>query len=244
MHGSAHRAHASNRRVAERLHPAVAGLLVEREDDLRAMVKSPERPFVVLFGGAKVTDKFALIDRFLDIADALLIGERCASASSVPRGAHGRLAGRGGGRRSGPQGAGESESSDCRLLLPVELVFGDSFDAEAELRDQDGIEVSEGWIGLDIGPRTAETCAGRSKRPERSSGTGPIGAFEMAPRRAPLGGRGRRPAPAPNRWWVGRLGAALAEFGLDDEIDHMSTRGGGLAGAAGARSGWKEFDDA
>src|SRR3954468_14412840 len=73
--GAAHRAHASTAGVAEFLHPAVAGLLLEREvTTLRGIVENPERPLVVVLGGAKVTDKVALIDRFLDTADALLIG--------------------------------------------------------------------------------------------------------------------------------------------------------------------------
>ncbi len=89
--GAAHRAHASTAGVAERLHPAVAGLLLEREvTTLRAIVESPRRPLCVVLGGAKVSDKVALIDRFLDLADTLLIGgAMCFSffrAQGIPTG--------------------------------------------------------------------------------------------------------------------------------------------------------------
>ena len=105
--GAAHRAHASTVGVAEQLRPAVAGLLLEREvTTLRAIVESPERPLVVVLGGAKVSDKIALIDKFLDTADALLIGgAMCFSFFRAQGHRHGRLAGRGGGRGAGAPGA-------------------------------------------------------------------------------------------------------------------------------------------
>ncbi len=83
--GAAHRAHASTEGVAHHL-PGYAGLLLEREvTELSAVVESPRRPLVVVLGGAKVSDKIGVIDRFLDLADRILIGGAMASASSAPR---------------------------------------------------------------------------------------------------------------------------------------------------------------
>ena len=119
--GSAHRAHASTAGVAEHLRPAVAGLLLEREvTTLRSIIETPERPLVVVLGGAKVTDKIALIDRFLDEADALLIGGAMCFSFFRAQGRPRALAG-GRGRGAGPQGAREADSSRCRLPAAARL---------------------------------------------------------------------------------------------------------------------------
>jgi phosphoglycerate kinase len=156
--GAAHRAHASTVGVAEHLRPAVAGLLLEREvTTLRGIVESPERPLVVVLGGAKVSDKIALIDKFLDTADALLIGgAMCFSffrAQGIPTG---DSLVEDEGVELARRALEKAESSDCRLLLPTDLVLGDRFDAGAERREQDGVEVPDGCMGLDVGPRTAQ----------------------------------------------------------------------------------------
>jgi phosphoglycerate kinase len=228
--GAAHRAHASTVGVAERLHPAVAGLLLEREvTTLRAIVEAPERPLVVVLGGAKVSDKIALIDKFLDTADALLIGgAMCFSffrAQGVPTGdslveAEGvELA-----RRA----LEKAESSDCRLLLPLDLVLGDRFDAGAERREQDGIEVPDGWMGLDVGPRTSAAYAEEVGRAGTVFWNGPMGAFEMEPFAAGTRAVAEAVAAAPGTTIVGGgdSAAALAQFGLDGDVDHLSTGGG------------------
>ena len=122
----------------------------------------------------------------------------------------------------------KSESSDCRLVLPVDLVLGDRFDAEAELRNEDGTEVPEGWMGLDVGPRTAETYAEEIEKAGTVFWNGPMGAFELEPFAQGTRSVAEAVARAPGTTVVGGgdSAAALAEFGLDDEIDHMSTGGG------------------
>ncbi len=228
--GAAHRAHASTVGVAEQLHPAVAGLLLEREVmTLRGIVESPERPLVVVLGGAKVSDKIALIDKFLDTADALLIGgAMCFSffrAQGIPTGDSlvedegVELAGR---------ALEKAESSDCRLLLPTDLVLGDRFDAGAERREQDGVEVPDGWMGLDVGPRTAEAYGEELARAGTVFWNGPMGAFELEPFAAGTRAVAEAVAAAPGTTVVGGgdSGAALAQFGLADQVDHLSTGGG------------------
>jgi phosphoglycerate kinase len=228
--GAAHRAHASTVGVAEQLHPAVAGLLLEREvTTLRGIVEAPERPLVVVLGGAKVTDKIALIDKFLDTADALLIGG--AMCFSFFR-AQGKPTGDSLVEEEGVELArkalAKAESSDCRLLLPSDLVLGERFDADAERRAQDGVEVPDGWMGLDVGPRTAAAYGEEIARAGTVFWNGPMGAFELAPFAEGTRAVAEAVAHAPGTTVVGGgdSGAALAQFGLDHEVDHLSTGGG------------------
>jgi phosphoglycerate kinase len=228
--GAAHRAHASTAGVAEVLHPAVAGLLLEREVvTLRGVVESPERPLVVVLGGAKVTGKMALIDRFLDIADTLLIGG--AMCFSFFR-AQGKPIGDSLVEEEGVELARraleKAESSRCRLLLPLDLVLGDRFDADADRRELDGTDVPDGWMGLDVGPRTAEAFAEEIARAGTVFWNGPMGAFELEPFAHGTRAVAEAVAAAPGTTVVGGgdSGAALAEFGLADRVTHLSTGGG------------------
>ena len=228
--GSAHRAHASTAGVAEHLRPAVAGLLLEREvTTLRSIVESPERPFVVVLGGAKVTDKIALIDRFLDTADTLLIGGAMYFSFFRAQGiATGDSLVEDEGVELAKRALSKAESSRCELMLPVDLVLGDRFDEEAESRDEDGVGVPEGWMGLDVGPRTAEAFAERIAGAGTVFWNGPMGAFEMEPFADGTRAVAEAVARAPGTTVVGGgdSGAALAEFGLAGEVDHLSTGGG------------------
>jgi phosphoglycerate kinase len=228
--GSAHRAHASTAGVTEYLRPAVAGLLLEREvTTLRAIIETPERPLVVVLGGAKVSDKIVLIDRFLDTADALLIGgAMCFSFFRAQGIGTGDSLVEEEGVELAREALEKAESSDCRLVLPVDLVLGQSFDADTERREQDGIEVPEGWMGLDVGPRTAAAYADEIARAGTVFWNGPMGAFELAPFASGTRAVAEAVAEAPGTTVVGGgdSGAALAEFGLADRIDHLSTGGG------------------
>jgi phosphoglycerate kinase len=228
--GAAHRAHASTVGVAQYLRPAVAGLLLEREVvTLRSIVEAPERPLAVVLGGAKVTDKIALIDRFLDTADALLIGGAMCFAFFR---AQGKPTGDSLVEEEGVELARralqKADSSNSRLRLPVDLVIGDRFDASAEHREIDGVEVPDGWMGLDIGPRTAAAYAGEVAKAGTVFWNGPMGAFELAPFAAGTRAVAEAVANAPGTTVVGGgdSGAALAEFGLADRVDHLSTGGG------------------
>jgi phosphoglycerate kinase len=228
--GSVHRAHASTVGVAERLHPAVAGLLLEREvTTLRSIIEAPQRPLVVLLGGAKVTDKIALIDRFLDTADTLLIGgAMCFSFFRAQGKPTGDSLMEDEGVELARKALEKSESSRCKLLLPLDLVLGDKFDEQAELRAQEGTDVPDGWMGLDIGPRTAEAFGEEIARAGTVFWNGPMGAFELDPFATGTRALAEAVAKAPGTTVVGGgdSAAALAEFGLDDDVDHLSTGGG------------------
>ena len=228
--GAAHRAHASTAGVAELLSPAVAGLLLEREvTTLRSLVEAPERPLVVVLVGAKVSDKVALIDRFLDTADTLLVGG--AMCFSFFR-AQGRSTGDSLVEEKGVDLAraalAKSETSNCRLLLPVDLVLGDRFGADAEVRQLEAIDVPDGWMGLDVGPRTVTAYNAVIERAGTIFWNGPMGAFELEPFAAGTRAVAEAVAAAGGTSVVGGgdSAAAIAEFGLADRVDHLSTGGG------------------
>jgi phosphoglycerate kinase len=227
--GAAHRAHASTAGVAEHL-PAVAGLLLEREvNTLDGIVESPERPLCVVLGGAKVSDKVALIDRFLDSADTILIGG--AMCFSFFR-AQGRPTGdslvEGAGVELARKALEKAEGGGARLLLPVDLVLGDRFAADADRRELDGVDVPDGWMGLDVGPQTADAYAREVKAAGTVFWNGPMGAFELEPFAGGTRAVAQAVAEAPGTTVVGGgdSAAALASFGLADQVTHMSTGGG------------------
>jgi phosphoglycerate kinase len=229
--GAAHRAHASTVGVAEHLRPAVAGLLLEREvTTLRSIVEAPERPLAVVLGGAKVTDKVALIDRFLDLADTLLIGG--AMCFSFFR-AQGKPTGDSLVEEEGVELARraleKAESSRCNLLLPIDLVLGDRFDAGAERRVQEGTDVPDGWMGLDVGPRTAEAYGEEVARAGTVFWNGPMGAFELEPFAGGTRTVAEAVARAPGTTVVGGgdSAAAVRALGIHEgAFGHISTGGG------------------
>jgi phosphoglycerate kinase len=227
--GAAHRAHATTVGVAELL-PAYAGLLLEREvQELTAVRDHPARPLTVVLGGAKATDKIAVLERFLNSADQLLLGgAMCFSFFS----AQGFGTGDSLVEEEGVRVAGEvlerARGSSCELLLPVDLVLGREPSADTERRELDGVEVPDGWMGLDIGPRTAEAFAARVGAAGTVFWNGPMGVFELEPFAAGTRAIAEAVASAPGTTVVGGgdSGAALAAFGLADRVDWLSTGGG------------------
>jgi phosphoglycerate kinase len=227
--GAAHRAHASTAGVAGHL-PAYAGLLLEREvTELSRVVESPQRPLVVVLGGAKVSDKIGVIDRFFEVADRILIGG--AMCFSFFR-AQGIGTGDSLVEEEGVKLAGEAleraEGSECELRLPVDLVLGQSFDADTEVRESDGSEVPDGWMGLDVGPRTVRAYADAIAGAGTVLWNGPMGAFELEPFAAGTRGVAEAVAAAPGTTVVGGGDsvAALQQFGLAEKVDWLSTGGG------------------
>jgi phosphoglycerate kinase len=247
--GSAHRAHASTAGVAELL-PSAAGLLLEREVvTLRGIVEAPERPLVVVLGGAKVTDKIALIDRFQDEADALLIGgAMCFAffrAQGIPTGSS--LV-----EEEGVGLAGKAlDSADGRrakLMLPQDLVAGKEFSAETNPAELEGTEVPDGLMGLDVGPKTASAYAEEIAGAGTVFWNGPMGAFELEPFAAGTRAVAEAVADAKGTTVVGGgdSAAAIAEFGLAERVDHLSTGGGAALELLEGRElpGLEALDDA
>ncbi len=227
--GAAHRAHASTEGVAHLL-PAYAGLLLERElEQLGRVVADPERPLVVVLGGAKVSDKVGVIGRFLEIADEILIGgAMCFSFFRAQGIATGDSLVEEEGVELAAEALRKAEGCSCGLRLPVDLVLGDRFAAEAERRVSDGVGVPEGWMGLDIGPRTAREYAAEISAAGTVLWNGPMGAFEMEP--FADGTRVVADAVAGAKATTvvggGDSVAALQQFGLAERVDWLSTGGG------------------
>jgi phosphoglycerate kinase len=227
--GAAHRAHASTEGVAHRL-PGCAGLLLEREvSELSQVVESPRRPLVVVLGGAKVSDKVGVIDRFLEVSDRILIGgAMCFSFFRAQGIQTGDSLVEEEGVKLAEEALGKAEGATCELTLPVDLVLGEEFDAASERRESDGVEVPAGWMGLDIGPRTAAAYAEAIGAAGTVLWNGPMGAFELEPFAAGTRAVAEAVATAPGTTGVGGGDsvAALQEFGLAEQVDWVSTGGG------------------
>jgi phosphoglycerate kinase len=227
--GAAHRAHASTEGVAHHL-PGYAGLLLERElNELGAVVESPRRPLVVVLGGAKVSDKVGVIDRFLELADRVLIGgAMCFSFFRAQGIETGDSLVEEEGVKLAAEALERAQDSECELMLPVDLVLGRAFDAETETRECDGVEVPEGWMGLDIGPRTAAAYAEAIAAAGTVLWNGPMGAFELAPFAAGTRAVAEAVASATGTTVLGGGDsvAAMQQFGLGEKVDWLSTGGG------------------
>ncbi|HEY5540256.1 MAG TPA: phosphoglycerate kinase [Coriobacteriia bacterium] len=228
--GAAHRAHASTAGVAEFL-PAYAGLLLAREvETLTSMLSNPEHPFVAILGGSKVSDKFGVIDRLLDVVDTLIVGGGMAFTFLAAKGL----------------GVGKSilepdwvepakamlkkaESKDVDLLLPVDFVLADTFAEDAETRIAGREEIPADMMGLDIGPASTELFKGAISSAKTIFWNGPMGVFEMTP--FETGTREVALAVARNNRAVSVVGggdsvAALKKFGLEERVTFVSTGGG------------------
>jgi phosphoglycerate kinase len=227
--GAAHRAHASTEGVAHHL-PGYAGLLLQREvEELSAVAESPREPLVVILGGSKVSDKIGVIDRFLEIADEILIGgAMCFSFFRAQGIGTGDSLVEEDGVELAAKALERAERSGCELVLPVDLVLGRSFDAGTERRESDGTEVPDGWMGLDIGPRSAARYAEAVAGAGTVLWNGPMGAFEMEPFAGGTRTVAQAVAGAGGTTVIGGGDsvAALRKFGLDDRVDWLSTGGG------------------
>jgi phosphoglycerate kinase len=228
--GAAHRAHASTEGVAHLVPQRAAGLLLEREvATLTKILEAPERPLVAVLGGAKVSDKIAVIERFLQGADTILIGGAMCFPFFASQ-----------GRQTGNSlCASRDVEAATKLLdaangaraafeLPQDLVIGERFAADAAAKTIDDVDVPDGWMGLDIGPRTAEAYAMVIGRAGTVFWNGPLGAFELEPFAAGTRAVAEAVANAPGTTIVGGGDsvAALRRLGLADRVTHLSTGGG------------------
>jgi phosphoglycerate kinase len=227
--GAAHRAHASVVGVAERL-PAYAGYLLAGEvRELSRLLEDPERPFVAVLGGSKVSDKLAVLDSLLGRVDALVIGGGMCFTFLAAQGLE-----VGGSLFEKDQVdavrqlAARAEEEGKRLLLPTDVVVADDYaeDATSRTVPADGIE--PGWRGLDIGPETAAAFAAEIALARTVFWNGPMGVFEWDQFAA--GTRRVAEAVAASDAYTvvggGDSAAAVAELGLAGRIDHLSTGGG------------------
>lgn len=228
--GAAHRAHASTAGVAQYL-PAVAGLLLAREvETLTAMLTNPERPFVAILGGSKVSDKIGVIDRMLDCVDTLLIGGGMCFTFLVAKGVD---VGTSLVESEWVEPAGKmlerALERGVEIVLPVDFVVASEIAENAETTIVGREEIPSGMMGLDIGPTTSELYRGAIATARTIFWNGPMGVFEMTP--FETGTREVAVAVARNNRAVSIIGggdsvAALKKFDLEERVTFVSTGGG------------------
>ncbi len=226
--GAAHRAHASTAGVPALVAAAAAGLLLEREVTiLTQLLEDPARPLVAVLGGSKVSDKIKVIERFLIVADTILIGGAMAFPFLK---AQGHQIGNSLCADEDVELAREllADSNAVKLLIPTDLVLGDRFSADAEVTNLDGVDVPDGLMGLDIGPRTTAAYVEVIDGAGTVFWNGPMGAFELKPFEAGTRTVAEAVAATDATTVVGGgdSAAAVAQFGLADQVTHVSTGGG------------------
>lgn len=227
--GTAHRAHSSTAGVAEFL-PAVSGLLIKRELEIMGgALANPKRPFVAILGGAKVSDKIGVIKNLLDKVDSILIGGGMAYTFFA---AQGKAVGTSICEADKLDMAKEllalAAQKGVKLLLPVDTVVADRFADDANKQTVDADQIPEGFMGLDIGPKSCALFAEVIKSAKTIIWNGPMGVFEMPSFAA--GTRCVAEAMAQSGAVTiiggGDSASAVASMGLEEQITHISTGGG------------------
>lgn len=227
--GAAHRAHASIVGVAEIL-PAVAGLLMDEEiRTLQGLLHDPQRPFVAVLGGSKISDKLKMLEHFLELVDTLLIGGGMCFTIFKSQGmqvgeslCEDELLGEVG------EVMQRQRQSRAGIVLPSDLVVASEFREDADRRTVKASEIPRGWMGLDIGPRTIEDYVGRIEEAGTVYWNGPMGVFEWEPFQEGTRAVANAIADSPALTVAGGgdTVSAIREFGLEDRFTHISTGGG------------------
>jgi len=224
--GSAHRAHASTYGVAELL-PSAAGFLMEKEIKyLGDAIANPVRPFVAILGGAKVSDKIGVIENLLKKADKILIGGGMANTFLKAQGYE--LADSLVEDDVLDTAKDLLKKSEGKLVLPVDMVLGDAFDAEAKMETLPVGNVPAGWRILDIGPKTVEVFGEEIAKAGTIVWNGPMGVFEFPHFAAGTFAVAHKVADSSAVSIIGGGDSvsAINQSGLSDKITHISTGGG------------------
>ncbi len=228
--GTAHRAHCSNVGVTDYVDTCAVGYLMQKEIDfLGNAVDNPERPFVAILGGAKVSSKISVIENLLNKVDTLIIGGGMAYTFSKAKG------GSVGDSLLEPDYVDfakdmikKAEDLGVNLLLPVDTVIADAYDNDADIKVVPDGEIPDGWQGLDIGPETIKIFCDAIKDAKTIVWNGPMGCFEM-----PNFAEGTRAvaeamaeSDATTIIGGGDSAAAVNQMGFGDKMSHISTGGG------------------
>jgi phosphoglycerate kinase len=227
--GTCHRTDASMVAVPKSMgaKPKVVGFLVEKEIKfLSEAIAKPERPFVAILGGAKVSDKITVIRNLLNICDKVLIGGAMAYTFSLAQG------GKVGGSLVEPDKVDLAkellQAGGDKLVLPVDNHCGDKFAADADKKIVPAGQIPDGYQGLDIGPKTAEMYAGILRSAKTVVWNGPMGVFEMPPFDEGTKKVAQAIADSKSTSIIGGgdSAAAIQQLGFADKVSHVSTGGG------------------
>ena len=207
--GAAHRAHSSTSGVAQYL-PAVSGFLIEKElKFLGNALNNPERPFVAIMGGAKVSDKIGVIDSLLEKVDTLIIGGGMAYTFFKAQGY-------------------EAKNKGVKLMLPIDTKIGKEFKPDTESKTVSWTEIPEGWEGFDIGEESIKMFAEEIKKAKTVVWNGPLGLFEFD--QFAIGTNSIAEVlsqiDATTIIGGGDSAAAVRKAGLENKMTHISTGGG------------------
>ena len=227
--GAAHRAHASTAGIAAYI-PAVAGLLIEKElEILGGALSAPQRPFVAILGGAKVTDKIGVIGNLINKVDALILGGGMAYTFLTAKGIdvgrslvdkeHVELA---------KQLMQQADKKGIDFLLPVDAIIADKFDENAKTAVVPIDDIDPEWMGLDIGPSSRMLFADKIRTAKTVVWNGPMGVFEMAPFAEGTKSVAKAMAESEGVTIIGGgdSAAAVKQLGYADAMTHISTGGG------------------
>ena len=228
--GTAHRAHCSNVGVTQYVKTAAVGYLMQKEIDfLGNAVNNPARPFVAILGGSKVSSKISGINNLLDKVDTLIIGGGMAYTFMKAQG--------------GKIGTSLCEDDyldyandmikkaadkGVKMLIPVDTVTADAFSNDANVKVVDAGQIDDGWMGLDIGPKTRELFANAVKDAKTVVWNGPMGVFEMPNFAAGTVAVAQALADTDAVTIIGGgdSAAAVNQLGFGDKMTHISTGGG------------------
>ena len=228
--GTAHRAHCSNVGVTQYVKTAAVGYLMQKEIDfLGNAVNNPARPFVAILGGSKVSSKISVINNLLDKVDTLIIGGGMAYTFMKAQG--------------GKIGTSLCEDDyldyandmikkaadkGVKMLIPVDTVTADAFSNDANVKVVDAGQIEDGWMGLDIGPKTRELFANAVKDAKTVVWNGPMGVFEMPNFAAGTVAVAQALADTDAVTIIGGgdSAAAVNQLGFGDKMTHISTGGG------------------
>ncbi len=228
--GTAHRAHCSNVGVTEHVDTAAVGYLMQKEIDfLGNAVNNPERPFIAILGGAKVSSKISVIENLLEKVDTLIIGGgMCFTFSKAQGGSVGSSLLEEDYLEYALNMVKKAEEKGVKLLLPVDYVIADAFSNDANTQVVDAGAIADGWMGLDIGPKTAAMYADAVKDAKTVVWNGPMGAFEMPNFAAGTEAVAKALAETDAVTIIGGgdSAAAVNQLGYGDKMTHISTGGG------------------
>lgn len=228
--GTCHRAHASMVAVPVAMKaaskPTVCGFLVEKEIRyLMGVIARPERPFVAILGGAKVSDKIVVIDNLLEICDSILIGGAMAYTFLLSQG---HAVGSSLVESDFVDRAGDMlRRAEGKILLPVDHHAADAFSADAN-KEITPVDIPDGFQGLDIGPETSQLFADKASKARTVVWNGPMGVFEMSPfdQGTKAVAEAIASSEATSVIGGGDSAAAIDALGFADQVSHVSTGGG------------------
>ncbi|MBY0123829.1 phosphoglycerate kinase [Bacillus sp. S/N-304-OC-R1] len=228
--GAAHRAHASTEGIAHYL-PAVSGLLMEKElSVLGKALSNPERPFTAIIGGAKVKDKIDVIENLLDKVDNLIIGGGLAFTFVKAKGYEiGNSLLEEDKIELAKSFMQKAEEKGVKFYMPIDAVVADEFSQNANAKTVEINEIPEGWMALDIGPKTADLYSDVIHGSKLVIWNGPMGVFEWSKFANGTRTVAETLAEANEAYSViggGDSAAAVEKFFLADRMDHISTGGG------------------